>query len=330
MEKVRVQGDLLNVDVRGELSQFEWQRATWREDKLIAASPFRPDNTPSFFVRLEAKGEYAAGIWADSGAHGGEYEKGGFVQLLAYLRQESQEDTAQYLLEKYGTGKKRAEKLVAPRLARRQTYRRLDVAKSVHVAESRYLTRRGISADVQRAAKCGKPLLFNTPGYTALPWLNDKGEICNIKYRSTSGKKFFYERDAQPISELVYGADLYITHKGDLIVCEAEIDALTWRTVGYAAVAVGGSTLNKKQADIIKRLPCATVIVAGDNDAAGAKLTKKALQLLRGKRFKVIDYDTLTAKDANDILQQYGAAQLAKLVENACTPSIILPISSSK
>src|SRR5690606_40301738 len=42
------------------------------------------------------------GAWGDSGASG-EYEKGGFVSLLSFLRNETEEETIEYLVSKYGT-----------------------------------------------------------------------------------------------------------------------------------------------------------------------------------------------------------------------------------
>jgi len=83
--EIRALGTRINVDIEEELRLFPWNRARWTESKLIASSPFRDDNAPSFFVNLD--GEYA-GTWADSGAYGTEYESGNFVRLLAYLRNE--------------------------------------------------------------------------------------------------------------------------------------------------------------------------------------------------------------------------------------------------
>ena len=40
----------LDVDIRTELEAFPWIRPRWDSEKLIAASPFRYDRTPSFFV----------------------------------------------------------------------------------------------------------------------------------------------------------------------------------------------------------------------------------------------------------------------------------------
>jgi hypothetical protein len=57
METLRIRGQDVAVDIRTELEQFNWTRPKWSADKLIAASPFRYDKTPSFFVNFT--GEYA-------------------------------------------------------------------------------------------------------------------------------------------------------------------------------------------------------------------------------------------------------------------------------
>jgi hypothetical protein len=47
METLRIRGQDVAVDIRTELEQFNWTRPKWSADKLIAASPFRYDKTPS-------------------------------------------------------------------------------------------------------------------------------------------------------------------------------------------------------------------------------------------------------------------------------------------
>src|SRR5690606_28011578 len=88
------------VDVRTELESYEWERPRWLDEKLIACSPFRQDSTPSFYVWLRDVPEFnaRAGYWGDSG--GVEYQRGNFVTLLAYLRGETEDETARYLLDK--------------------------------------------------------------------------------------------------------------------------------------------------------------------------------------------------------------------------------------
>ena len=95
MPHVKINGKYIDVDIVEELSAFDWTRPKWSEDKLIAASPFRYDSTPSFFVSLEN------GVWADSGAYDEDYASGNFTKLLAFLRDESYEETAEYLTDIY-------------------------------------------------------------------------------------------------------------------------------------------------------------------------------------------------------------------------------------
>lgn len=56
MPIIKVYGQELDVDIRQELEVFPWTPPRWSSDKLIAASPFRYDHTPSFVVNLD--GDY--------------------------------------------------------------------------------------------------------------------------------------------------------------------------------------------------------------------------------------------------------------------------------
>ncbi len=94
-------GRSVDVDIRYELEQFDWTRPTWGGERLLAASPFRYDRTPSFYVYLEDTVSAKAGYWGDSGAYDEEFARGGFVKLLAFLRGETEDDAIDYLLETY-------------------------------------------------------------------------------------------------------------------------------------------------------------------------------------------------------------------------------------
>jgi len=79
-----INGQEVPVDVQAELEQFEWDKARWTGEKLIACSPFRSDNHPSFYCWLVETEKAPTGAWGDSGGSG-EYEKGGFISLLFIL-----------------------------------------------------------------------------------------------------------------------------------------------------------------------------------------------------------------------------------------------------
>ena len=310
MPIITVRGQPLNVDIRSELDAFEWQSVKLNADKLIAASPFRYDRTPSFFVSLD--GEYA-GTWGDSGAYDSEWASGNFTKLLSFLRNESYEETEDYLEESYGLGDstERAQ-LIVPPLKERKSFRPLD-GNTIEPLTSPYLTKRGISEEVQAQAGVGKS---RYKGFVGIPWYLPDGRLANVKYRATRGKTFFYERGGFPIRQLVYNAQNVRT-SDKLIVCEAEIDALSWQTAGYNAVAVGGVAFNRRQADIIRTLPYTSIILAGDNDKAGNRFNEQAAEMLRGERFATVKYGSYTEKDANLILTTYGVGALRRIAEYA-------------
>ena len=301
------------IDVRAELEEYEWSHARWSHDKLIAASPFRFDRSPSFFVRLEDYGDIPAGVWSDSGAYDEEWRSGPFTKLLAFLRNETEEETADYLAEKYDFNvDSEVIRLKTPKLPK-LTDRHFLKSDIIEIAESQYLTKRGISADIQRIAKTGKS---RYRGFTAIPWYTPNGNLANVKYRATRGKAFFYEKGAWPIRELVYGANMAsVTQKPAeyLIVCEAEIDALSWWTVGIPAIAIGGVAFSDKQADIIRRLPFETLVLAGDNDKAGEGFNKRVASKMRDVTLASVDWRGVKEKDANEILKTQGPAALRSI-----------------
>lgn len=313
MANVKIRGHNVNIDLRDELEQFDWTRPKWSHDKLIAASPFRYDRSPSFYVTLD--GEYA-GAWGDSGAYDEDWRSGGFVKLLSFLRNETSEETADYLLQKYadltGNDDKR---IILPYLAV-ETAAKTISRDIIQIANSPYLSKRSISPEVQTQACVGRT---RYKGFVGLPWHSPDGRLANVKYRATRGKTFFYERDATPISTLVYGADLYVRSTEDLIVCEAEIDALSWRTAGYNAVAVGGVAFTDRQASIIARLPAKRLLLAGDNDKAGQRFNARMLARLKpqSRPLALIQLESADCKDANDILCKYGMVALREAVTDA-------------
>lgn len=312
MPLIDIRGQMVNVDVRSELEEFEWHSAKWHDDKLIAGSPFRDDRSPSFFVRLEPGDGYPAGIFSDSGAYDDSYAKGGFVKLLAFLRKETFSEAADYLVDKYGLrGEKR--ELVIPHIPKQKHYGILDPS-IIDVRPSPYLTRRGIAPDVQIAAGVGKGR-FN--GYVALPWKLVDGRLANVKYRATQGKTFFYEEGAWPITDLVWGVDC-VRGGGALIICEAEIDALSWRTAGYDAVAIGNLGVTELKADIILRLDFDRIYLGGDNDSAGMMFNEKLYRVLHKKApLSLLRYGNTQLKDVNDILLQLGSGYLHEMVRHA-------------
>lgn len=304
---------LYDVDVEAELREFEWEKPRWQADKLVAASPFRYDKTPSFMVRLQPYGDYPAGVWTDSGAYDDEWRSGNFIKLLSFLRNESYEETEDYLRMKYGTNQSGEIKLIKPRLHIKRYRQTLN--KEITPKTTEYLVGRGISADVQRMFGVG---YCPTSNAIMLPWRLPDGRLANIKYRKTYGKAFWYERNAWPIRELVYGMDIILARKiKRAVIVEAEIDAQSFWTVGVPAIAVGGASFNQYKRDVILRSPIEELTIATDNDKPGEYLRKEIEAELRGRL--AIKHARIRPpyKDANEALMKDGAEALRSAVEQS-------------
>lgn len=313
MAVINVANRRIDVNVEEELRRYKWQRDRWSDNKLIASSPFRDDNAPSFFVNLD--GEYA-GTWGDSGAYGTEYESGNFVKLLAYLRRETEYDTVNYLVDKYGViGEIRKDepiRVAKPKVSdavRHITPLNVDITP----ATSPYLRSRGIGSDVQETYGIG----YNTAykGYTAIPWRDTAGAVANVKYRSTKGKRFFYEVGGRPIRDLVYG--IHEARDSDyVVIAEGEIDVLSWASVGITAIATGSANVSDRQAQIIINSGYDRIYLAGDNDRQGREFNRRLADKLRGyAELYVVHYED--KKDANDVLTRRSAECLRGLIDKA-------------
>ena len=139
-------------------------------------------------------------------------------------------------------------------------------------------------------------------GYTAIPWLTPDGRLANVKYRSTRGKTFFYEKGAQPIRQLVYGLDVVNADRATTAaLSEGEIDALSWATSGIHGIATGGSSISREQIDAIKRSSIRRLLVGGDDDPAGQRLNAEVIRRLTGF-VELIPASYGRHNDANELL----------------------------
>lgn len=308
----------MKIDYEAELREYSWRDARWEDGRLRACSPFRDERKPSFYVWLrdDPVSNAKAGYWGDSG--GSEYRRGGFVQLIAYLRNESEEEALEYLRAKYGAGDYGAidpENLTLDFSDWRIESTRRQSLDPAILDEYRfrhpYLSGRGISEKVQRGMKIGYDRKRKA---VTIPWFLADGSLGNIKYRKVDSKAFWYRRGGRPIREMVYGINVIYRKKSrEAVLCEAEIDAMTAMTAGIPAVAVGGSKLSQHQAEIIARSPLERVIIAADNDEAGEGLKSQVIERLRGYVDLAVARLPSGCKDVNDV----GAERLKKIVREA-------------
>lgn len=308
VEEIMLRGKRVKVDVRGELEQYDWgQKVRWQEDKLVCPSPFRDDKSPSFFVNLtsvEVDGNWvSAGTWKDSGYEDNDWASGNLIKLLAFLRNESYEETEEYLALMYGIELSYDElTFVSPNLTLEELRKPLPKDfLTPYKFRHPYLAGRGISEKVQRMMRIGYDKEHKA---VVIPWILPDGKtVANCKFRAVKGKIFWYAKNALPIKHLIYGIDaVYGTNAKLAVLCEAEIDALTWMTWGVPAIAVGGVHFTEKQADIIKRSPIETLVMGADNDEQGKKLINSVTEALQGH----VDLQQVCYpngyKDANEIM----------------------------
>lgn len=318
MAELNIRGRSVDVDIIAELEEFEWTRPRWSGDKLLAASPFRHDNTPSFFVRLAPYGDLPAGVWSDAGAYDDEWRSGNFAKLLSFLRNETYEEAEDYLLAKYDFSAEAGDAIKLPRLnlaveRNRQALDEAAILAGYGEGPGAYLLSRGITAEVQREYGT-----LDGGNRAVIPWRNAGGKLQNVKYRATAGKLFWYESGGVPIRELVYGLDvIWRLRAQTAVLCEAEIDAMSWRVAGMAALAVGGVAFNRRKAELIAGSPVSELIIAADNDKAGEKLREEVSRALGGYMRIRQAYVPADVKDANEALTKLGADSLRRAAEAA-------------
>lgn len=294
--------DFSKIDVRAEMEEYDWEQPTWSDAKLIARSPFRPDNSPSFYVHFTGE---AAGTWGDSGAYD-EYAKGGLIQLLSYLRDETTEEVYDYLTDKYGI-REIAEgdliKLPSIALMERKGPKWIpEMVLDQLDDDFSYLESRGISEDTQRRLGIKYDAKHDS---VAFPWRHINGQLANIKYRNTKEKQFYYVKDGTSIRTLVFGLDI-VYNEGirKVAVCEAEVDALSLWEVGLPAIALGTSSMSPEQAELILKSPIDHLVIATDADAAGDKVAKQIKELMGGMVHTTRKKWKDGCKDANDALMK--------------------------
>lgn len=310
-----------DIDVRKELEKFHWVNARWTSNKLIAASPFRLDRHPSFFVWLvdnPATGA-RAGDWVDSGATDPRWAKGNIVKLLAFMRGETEEETREYLRWMYSDDFRGDEDdlHLDVRLSDEKRPRYLDSAiLNQYKFRHPYLTRRGISEKVQRVMCIGYDRKSKA---ITMPWFMPDGRLAALKYRSVSSKAFWYARGGQPIRKCVYGINVvYRIRAKTVVLTEAEIDAMSAMTAGYPAIAVGSANISPEQAEQIIRSPVERVIVASDNDDAGKELFRKVVSYLNGVvEIFAVEWGNYKTKDLNEFLVCYGEQETRKFIEKS-------------
>lgn len=308
MANIWINRRIIGVNLLDELKPFEFNNAKWSGGKLTASSPFRYDSSPSFFLNTE-EGEFS-GAWKDSGAYDDYFSSGNFPKLLSFLRNESYEETIDYLISKYDYEYSDAAiKFDIEPLYIRKGNVTIDEKKFKDKwLDSSYLDGRGIHPKVVELNE-----VFDNGNSIGIIWRDTNGRLATVKYRHKQSKIFWYEEGATPVNRLVYGLN-HVIQRGikRMVICEAEIDAMTWQSAGIFAVAVGGSTLNDFQADLIIGSGVEEIILGGDFDDAGERFNGIVESKLRDYIPNIQKIQKIPDKTFKDI-NEFGTINIPKL-----------------
>lgn len=153
----------------------------------------------------------------------------------------------------------------------------------------------------------------------AFPYLRN-GKPYAAKFRSVAAKDW---RSSQGVSRGLFNEDCLRDGTGPIVITEGEIDALSVMQAGYTrAVSLpdGWTEDGGKRdcliaaEDAMRKSHC--VIVAGDNDAAGASLPRTVANILTGHDVRFVTWPE-GCKDANDVLVMFGEGELARCLTDA-------------
>jgi twinkle protein len=141
------------------------------------------------------------------------------------------------------------------------------------------------------------------------------------KFRGATNKKFL---STTGVTRGVYCEDnLGLRPDQPIVITEGEIDCLSVIQAGYErTISVpDGWTANGGKTDALiavedRLRQSPYVVVAGDNDEAGASMPRAVANLLKGHDVRCVTWPD-GCKDANDVLVKFGEGALAKCIVEA-------------
>ena len=236
--------------------------------------------------------------------------KGTFLELAKEVGFPLPDDVKEY----FGTGKKY------------RTYKIEHI--EVRDPAIKYCLSRGISEDICR--KYEITTQKDHDNYLVIPFRDEKGEVRCIKYRKTDfdrekdSCKEWFDKDKQTGlggKAILFGMNHCDYEVDTLVLTEGQLDSLSVATAGIKnAVSVptgqGGTTWIPHCWDFMQKFK--VLIVFGDNENGHITLVDMVRGRFPNMVIKVVrEEDYAGCKDANEILQTYGAEQIKKAVENA-------------
>lgn len=158
-----------------------------------------------------------------------------------------------------------------------------------------------------------------------MPQFNKEIEVICFPFFVDGVLKNIKFRGAQKSFKLVSGAELVwynfdaIASNKEIIICEGEIDALTWLENGFLNVVSvpngAGGNLEYLDNSIESFEHIEKVYISVDIDGAGIKLKDELIRRLGAERCLLIDFRQY--KDANDYFIGEGGIEFKKLINDA-------------
>lgn len=186
--------------------------------------------------------------------------------------------------------------------------------KALQYFEGRAITQQVILSNKIASTKDGSGIVF--------PYFKNH-KLVNYKTRLLEEKRFYQAKDAEPV---MYNFDR-IKDQKEIIVCEGEIDALSWEVAGFTNhTSVNQGAPNENDNNVDKKLECITncfevfeqaeiIYLSVDNDPNGKRLEKELIRRFGAEKCKLIDFNE--CKDANEYLMKNGSFELAQLLKEA-------------
>lgn len=160
-----------------------------------------------------------------------------------------------------------------------------------------WLTGRGFTPDTLAKYKVA---MVDGEETVALPYFKG-GKLVNVKYRAIGEKKFWSERNCEPV---LYNRDAIPADAEWLIITEGEFDALAMCQYGQPAVSMPGGASNmdwiEREWAWLQRFT--TIILAMDGDNPGREAADNAAKRLGTWRCRRVVWPD-GHKDANDCLR---------------------------
>ena len=177
-----------------------------------------------------------------------------------------------------------------------------------------WLRGRGLTEDTVKAFKVAE-LVQHGKVFAVLPFIDDTGELINIKYRNIDDKRDMrQEKDAAPC---LFGWHLIDPKARKIAITEGEIDAMTLHQMRIPALSVNQGAGNHQwiETDWHRLDRFEEILICFDSDEAGKKGAIEAARRLGIERCRMV---TFGAKDANQWLQDGAeAVDFQQAIEDA-------------